>query len=159
MTIVWKRAIFKTSVCNLGVLVVSHWLCFQKLNYNWNILKPLMQFVCVILFLCIGFTNYSYLGLFVPWTIRTMGGLFVPWAICTMDYSYVGLFIRWSFRTTDYSYYGLFVPSVKYSHNINSWCEKALTLQAVYQMQVDLGTRLVICMCSCGTLVIFSYNS
>jgi len=23
----------------------------------------------------------------------------------------------------DYSYYGLFVPSVKYSHNINCWCE------------------------------------
>ena len=47
----------------------------------------------------------------------------------------------------------MFVPSAKYSHNINSWCEKALTLQAVYQMQVDLGARLVICMCSCGMLV------
>jgi len=63
------------------------------------------------------FTDYSYLGLFVPWTIRTMGGLFVPWTIHTMDYSYVGLFVRWTFRTTDYSYYGLFVPSVKYSYN------------------------------------------
>ena len=67
------------------------------------------------------FMDYSYLGLFVPWTIRTMGGLFVPWTIRTMDYSYVGLFVRWTFRTTDYSYYGLFVPSVKYSH-INCWC-------------------------------------
>jgi len=73
------------------------------------------------------FTDYSYLGLFVPWTIRTMGVLFVPWTIRTMDYSYIGLFVRWTFRTTDYSYYGLFVPSVKYSHNINCWCEKALT--------------------------------
>ena len=71
-----------------------------------------------------------------------MGGLFVPWTIRTMDYSYVGLFVQWTFRTMDYSYYGLFVPSVKYSH-INCWCEKALTLQAVCQMQVDLGARLV----------------
>ena len=52
-----------------------------------------------------------------------MGGLFVPWTIRKMDYSYVGLFVRWTFRTMDYSYYGLFVPSVKYSHNINCWCE------------------------------------
>jgi len=91
------------------------------------------------------FKDYSYHGLFD-----------YGWTICTLDDSYVGLLIvRWTFRTTDYSYYGLFVPSVKYSHNINSWCEKALTLQAVYQMQVDLGTRLVICVCSCGMLVIF----
>ena len=38
-------------------------------------------------------------GLFVPWTIRTMGGLFVPWTIRTMDYSYHGLFVLWTVRT------------------------------------------------------------
>ena len=84
------------------------------------------------------FTDYSYLGLFVLW----------------VDYSYLGRFVWWTFHTTDYSYYGLFVPYIKHSH-INCWCEKALTLQAVCQMQVDLGARLVICMCSCGMLVIF----
>jgi len=62
--------------------------------------------------------------------------------IRTSDYSYPGLFVRWTFRTTDYSYYGLFIPYVKYSH-INCWCEKALILQVVCQMQVDLGARLV----------------
>ena len=59
-------------------------------------------------------SDYSYPGLFVLW----------------VDYSCLGQFVRWTFRTTDYSYYGLFVPSVKYSHNC--WCEKALTVQAVY---------------------------
>ena len=87
-------------------------------------------------------SDYSYPGQFVLW----------------VDYSYLGLFVRWTFRTTDYSYYGLFVPYVKYSH-INGWCEKALTLQAVCQMQVDLGARLVICMCSCGIWLFCSYNS
>jgi len=42
-------------------------------------------------------SDYTYPGLFVPWTIRTM------------DYLYVGLFVQWTFRTMDYSYYGLFV--------------------------------------------------
>jgi len=92
-------------------------------------------------------------GLFVPQTIRTMGGLFVPWTIHMVDYSYVGLFIQWTFCTTDYSYYGLFVPCVKYSHNINVGAKEFL--QAVYQMQADLGTRLIICMCICGMLVNF----
>ena len=86
-------------------------------------------------------------GLFVPRTIRTLDYSYYGWTIRTMDYSYVGLFVRWTFRTTDYSYYGLFVPSVKYSHNIYFWRKgvspvQALTLQAVYQMQVDLGARL-----------------
>jgi len=49
----------------------------------------------------------SYLGLFVPWTIRTIDGLFVPWTVRTMDYSYR----PWTFRTLDCSYLGLFVPS------------------------------------------------
>ena len=88
-------------------------------------------------------SDYSYPGLFVLW----------------VDYSYLGRFVRWTFRTTDYSYYGLFVPYVKYSH-INCWCEKALTLQAVYQMQLDLGARLVICICAAvACWLFFSYNS
>jgi len=58
---------------------------------------------------------YSCLGLFAPWTIRT-------------DCSYLGRFVRWTIRTWDYSYDGLlydglFVPFVKYSHNVNCWCE------------------------------------
>ena len=49
---------------------------------------------------CFSFTDYSYLGLFVPWTIRTMGGLFVRWTIRTMDFSYHGLFVLWTVRGT-----------------------------------------------------------
>ena len=105
-------------------------------------------------------------GLFVPWTIRTTGGLFVPWTIRTMDYSYVGLFVRWTFRTTDYSYYGLFVPSVKYSHNINCWCEgvpPGAHPTAVYQMQVDLDRKtsyLYVQLWHVGYCwLFFSYNS
>ena len=53
-----------------------------------------------------GFTDYSYLGLFVP-------GLFVP----SMDYSYLGLFVPWTVRTLlDCSYHGLFVPSFDFSY-------------------------------------------
>ena len=61
-----------------------------------------------------GFTDYSYLGLFVPWTICTMGGLFVPPTIRTMDLSYHGRLIRWTVHTTDVSYDGLFVaPTIR----------------------------------------------
>jgi len=66
---------------------------------------------------CIWFLDYSYLGLFVPWTVRTMGGLFVPWTIRTMDYSYVGLFVR------ILSYYGLFVPFTNITY-ANKACVK-----------------------------------
>ena len=71
------------------------------------------------LFLCqrVWFTDYSYLGLFVPWTIRTIDGLFVSWTVCTVDYSHLlGLFVPWTIRTVP----GLFVPwtvrTVDYSH-------------------------------------------
>jgi len=60
------------------------------------------------------FMDYSYLGTFVPWTIRTTG-----------DYSYHGRFVWWMFRTTDVSYYALFVPFVNCSHNINCWSTSA----------------------------------
>jgi len=40
------------------------------------------------------------LGLFVPWTVRTVLGLFVPWTLCTVDYSYPPrLFVPWTIRT------------------------------------------------------------
>ena len=95
-------------------------------------------------------------GLFVPRTIRTLDYSYYGWTIRTLDDSYDGLFVRWTIRTMDFSYYGLFVPYVKYSHII-CWCEKALTLQAVCQMQVDLGARLVICMCSCVNQLLLVY--
>ena len=41
------------------------------------------------------FTDYSYLGLFVPCGIRSL------------DNSYDGLFVPWTIRTTDVSYDGL----------------------------------------------------
>ena len=77
----------------------------------------------------LGCLDYSYLGLFVPQTIRTMGGLFVPWMIRTMEYSYVGLFVRWTFRTTDYSYYGLFVPftNITYANKVNVYVRVCLS--------------------------------
>ena len=51
--------------------------------------------------------DFSYLKLFVPWTIRTIDGLFVPWTVSTMDWSYPpGLFVP----SLDFSYPGLFVP-------------------------------------------------
>ena len=28
-----------------------------------------------------GYLDFSYLGLFVPWTICTVSGLFVPWTV------------------------------------------------------------------------------
>ena len=67
-------------------------------------------------------------GLFVPRTTRTQDYSYYGWTIRTLDNLYDGLFAHWTirtmdFRTTDYSYCGLFVPSVKYSHNINCWCE------------------------------------
>jgi len=89
-------------------------------------------------------SDYSYPGLFVLWVDYSYLRRFVRWTIRTLDYSYDGLFVPRTIRTMDCSYH-----NVKYSH-INCWCEKALTLQAVCQMQVDLGARLVICMCSCG---------
>ena len=58
--------------------------------------------------------DYSYLGVFVPWTVRTLldcsyHGLFVP----SLDFSYPGLFVPWIVRTfLDCSYRGLFVPSL-----------------------------------------------
>ena len=62
--------------------------------------------------------DYSYLGLFVPWTVHTLldcsyHGLFVP----SLDFSYPGLFVPWIIRTLlDCSYHGLFVPSVDDSY-------------------------------------------
>jgi len=107
--------------------------------------------------------NDKLYGLFVPrttrtldcsycgWTIRTSDysydGLFVPWTFCMMDCSYHRRFVQWTIRTMGDSYYGLFVPFVNYSHNINCWCEGVPPgCLIVYQMQVDLGVRLVICM-------------
>ena len=58
-----------------------------------------------------GFTDYLYLGLFVPWTVRTIGGLFVPWTFRTMDYSYHRRFVPWTIRTIP----GLFVPFVPWT--------------------------------------------
>jgi len=56
------------------------------------------------------YLDFSYLGLFVPWTIRTIDGLFVPWTVRTVDCSCPpGLFVPWTFRTLDCSYHGLFV--------------------------------------------------
>jgi len=64
--------------------------------------------------------DYSYLGLFVPWTVRTVLGLFVPWTLRTVDCSYLlGLFVPWTIRTllelfvpwTVRTVLGLFVPS------------------------------------------------
>jgi len=75
---------------------------------------------------CMGrYLDFPYLGLFVPWTTRTIDGLFVPWTVRTVDCSYPpGLFVPswtvrtmdysyrpWTFRTLDCSYHGLFVPS------------------------------------------------
>ena len=63
--------------------------------------------------------DYSYLGLFVPWTVRTLldcsyHGLFVPY----LDFSYPGLFVPWTVRTLlDCSYHGLFVPSLDFSYH------------------------------------------
>ena len=59
----------------------------------------------------IWYLDFSYLGLFVPWTIRTIDGLFVP----SMNYSYLGLFVPWTVRTLlDCSYHGLFVLDDSY---------------------------------------------
>jgi len=66
------------------------------------------------------FTDYSYLGLFVPWTVRTLldcsyHGLFVR----SLDFSYPGLFVPWTVRTLlDCSYHGLFVPSLDDSYHV-----------------------------------------
>jgi len=80
-------------------------------------------------YMCI--LKYSIHGshLFALRTIRTSDYSYYGWTIRTLDDSYDGLFVRWTIRTMDfsyqdYSYYGLFAPSVKYSHNINCWCEK-----------------------------------
>jgi len=83
------------------------------------------------------FTDYSYFGLFVPWTVRTVDcsyppglfvpwtvrtvpGLFVPWTVRTVDCSYLpGLFVPWTVRTfLDSSYHGLFVPSLDNSYHV-----------------------------------------
>ena len=47
------------------------------------------------------YLDSSYLGLFVPWTIRAIDGLFVPWTVRTL---------------LDCSYHGLFVPSLDNSY-------------------------------------------
>jgi len=49
--------------------------------------------------------------------------IYLSMSKCFTDYSYLGLFIPWTIRTLDDSYDGLFVPFVNYSHNINCWCE------------------------------------
>jgi len=77
-----------------------------------------------------GYLDFSYLGLFVPWTIRTIDVLFVPWTVRTvldcsyhglfvpsLDFSYPGLFVSWTVHTLlDCSYHGLFVPSLDDSY-------------------------------------------
>jgi len=54
------------------------------------------------------------------------------------DYSYLGLFVRWTFDITDYSYYGLFVLFVEFFRTLTVAAKeflKALTyLQAVCRM-------------------------
>ena len=47
--------------------------------------------------------DFSYHGLFVPWTFRTVLGLFVPWTFRTLDFSYPCWTFR-TFRTVDFSY-------------------------------------------------------
>jgi len=68
-------------------------------------------------------------------TKERLHGLFIPWTICTMDYSYHGRFVLWTFRTIC----KLFSQHLTVGEKV--------FLQAVYQMQVDLGVRQVICMC------------
>ena len=66
------------------------------------------------------YLDFSYLGLFVPWTVRTLldcsyHGLFVP----SLDFSYPGLFVPWTVRTLlDCSYHGLFIPSLDDSYHV-----------------------------------------
>jgi len=72
------------------------------------------------------FTDYSYLGLFVPWTIRTFDGLFVPWTVRTVDCSYPpGLFVPWTVRTVP----GRFVPCWERQHSLYSVSQKNLPLR------------------------------
>ena len=52
------------------------------------------------------FTDYSYIGLFVPWTVRTL-----------LDCSYHGLFVP----SLDCLYHGLFVPSLNDSYVVPCW--------------------------------------
>jgi len=69
--------------------------------------------------------DYSYLRLFVPWTVRTLDrsylGLFVPKTIrtlYTLDYSYHRPFVPWTVRTLDHSYPRPFVPYIDYSYSL-----------------------------------------
>ena len=66
-----------------------------------------------------GFTDYSYLGLFVPSMNYSYLGLFVPWTVRTLlDCSYHGLFVPWTVRILlDCSYHRLFVPSLDNSYH------------------------------------------
>jgi len=82
-----------------------------------NILGVISQ-DCLALNCCVdrGFTDYSYLGLFVPWTIRTIDGLFLPWTVRTVDCSYPpGLFVPWTVRTVP----GRFVPCWERQHSVS----------------------------------------
>ena len=64
-------------------------------------------------------------------------GLFVPRTIRTLDYSYHGWTIRtWTICTMDFSYH-LYTILTTLTVGAKEF------LQAVYQMQVDLGVRLV----------------
>ena len=56
------------------------------------------------------------------------------------DYSYLGLFVRWTFRTMDYSYYGLFVSFTNITYatkaNVFSLCLSiCLTVNTVYVLK------------------------
>ena len=50
----------------------------------------------------------------------TLGGkTFRTWTFHTLDYSYLGLFVPWTVRTVlDCSYHGLFVPSLDDSYHV-----------------------------------------
>ena len=85
-------------------------ICFQRTSY-FSYRKGLIK----------RFTDYSYLGLFVPWTVRTIGGLFVPWTFRTLDYSYHPRTVR-TIRTMDHSYHHWTIRTVddSYRHSIIS---------------------------------------
>ena len=94
-------------------------VCSLKLN---DVIVKTCHLCCVVfvsLFLSVYKSmDYSYLELFVPWTVRTLldcsyHGLFVP----SLDFSYHGLFVPWTVRTLlDCSYHGLFAPSLDDSY-------------------------------------------
>ena len=65
---------------------------------------------------CLGYQEYSFSRLFVPWNIRSHDGTFVLRTFCSLEHSFPRPFIPWNFRSQDrsfpgtYSLLGPFVP-------------------------------------------------